>query len=125
MKSIILAMIVSLFVVGCSSKKKEVETTVNEEVQQVQEAAEEKVEEVKTTVEETVDAEATSKLTCSVGSDERTVEIIEGDSPKCEVFYTKNGERLSIARANWDVAYCTKVLNQVKGNLENAGFSCN
>ena len=132
MKAMIFVMMMSLFVAtGCSSKKKEVESTVSNEVEQVETAMEEKVEEVKEVMAEKVEemtetsSEMASSMTCTVGSDERTIEIVKGDSPKCEVFYTKSGEKLSIAKANWDVSYCEKVLGQVKGNLESSGFSCN
>lgn len=127
MKVTLLMMIFSLLVVtGCSSKKKEVEENVNNEVEQVQTTATETVEEVKEEVAEVVEeTEAASSYACSQGSDERMIEVVKGDNPKCEVFYTKNGEKVSIAHANWDVTYCDKVVNQVKTNLTNAGFSCN
>ena len=48
MKAMIFVMMMSLFVAtGCSSKKKEVESTVSNEVEQVETAMEEKVEEAK------------------------------------------------------------------------------
>lgn len=128
MKAIFLTMILSLFMVaGCSSKKKEVETTVNNEVEQVENTVEEVQEEVTEAVNtaKEMSSETASSFTCSLGSDQRSVEIVNGESPKCEVFYTKNGEKLSVARANWDFSYCEKVASQVKGNLDNAGFSCN
>lgn len=136
MKLLLVGMILSLFVVtGCGSKKKEAETTMADKAEQMESKSEEMVEEAEEQAEEMVESaeekveEMTSKsassFNCSLGSDERMIEIVAGENPKCEVFYAKNGERLSIARANWDASYCDKVAGQVKGNLENAGYSCN
>ena len=135
MKLLLVGMILSMFVVtGCGSSKSESEATMSDKTEQMEskseemsEKAEEKSEEMASESEEEMVSEATSakSYSCSLGSDERMIEIVEGENPKCEVFYTKNGERLSIAKANWDSSYCEKVSGQVKGNLENAGFSCN
>lgn len=138
MKLLLVGMILSLFVVtGCGSSKSESESTMSDKAEQMEskseemmdkaeDKAEEMAEEAEEAAEEMVSEATTAKsFSCSLGSDERSIEIVEGENPKCEVFYTKNGERLSIAKANWDASYCDKVANQVKGNLENAGFSCN
>ena len=136
MKLLLVGMILSLFVVtGCGSKKKEAEPTMADKTEQMEEKSEEMAEKAEEKTEEMADAaeekaeemtsEVASNFNCSIGSDARTIEIVNGENPKCEVFYTKNGERLSIARANWDASYCDKVAGQVKGNLENAGYSCN
>lgn len=137
MKLLLVGMILSLFVVtGCGSKEKEAETTMADTTEQMESKSEEMVEEAEEKVEEMADAaeekaeemtseKMASSFNCSLGSDDRTIEIVNGENPKCEVFYSKNGERLSVARANWDASYCDKVAGQVKGNLENAGYSCN
>ena len=138
MKLLLVGMILSLFVVtGCGSKKKEAESTMADKAEQMESTSEEMVEQAEEKAEEMADSaeakaeemtsstEAASNFNCSMGSDDRTIEIVNGENPRCEVFYTKNGERLSIARANWDSSYCDKVAGQVKGNLENAGYSCN
>ena len=119
---------------ACSSTKTaEVEEETTETVQTETAAADEKVvEEVKTTTEEVIDevktsdstAEVASKIVCSLGTDQRSVEVVKTGATSCDVNYSKFGEQNKIAWAEFQPNYCSGVQDKVKGNLEGAGFSC-
>lgn len=68
-------------------------------------------------------------LTCKMGSETRTITKAITPNPAagediCQVVYTKDGQDNTIANAKHELAYCDKIVNQVRGNLENAGWTC-
>jgi hypothetical protein len=62
-------------------------------------------------------------VTCSHGSEERTLEIKAKDSG-CELVYTKGGNANSIATAANGKQHCQDVSTKIQGKLTGAGFTC-
>lgn len=71
----------------------------------------------------TATASATGTLTCTKGSDVRTVEVKAKDNG-CEVVYTKNGEAKSVASAVSGMSHCETVSQKISNNLSAAGMTC-
>lgn len=66
---------------------------------------------------------AKGDVTCKIGSDVRTLKVIEkGDGKAVE--YTKEGETSELATCNLSGEFCMNIVNRVKNNLEEAGWSC-
>ncbi len=59
---------------------------------------------------------------CKSGTDIRSIEVKTADGAS-EVVYTKFGEAKSIATGGRE--HCEAIRDRVKGNLVNAGFTCN
>lgn len=69
-------------------------------------------------------AEATEgTVTCTHGSDVRTVEVKSVGSG-CEVIYSKGGEAKTVADAKNDKGFCATKSEKLQKNLEGAGFDC-
>jgi hypothetical protein len=64
-----------------------------------------------------------ASVNCTNKNETRTIAIVAKD-PGCETVYSKGGNVQSIANAKSDLSYCDKKLNQVKSNLEKAGWVC-
>jgi len=62
-------------------------------------------------------------LSCTSGSDTRTLEIDSKDSG-CTLNYTKMGKTSAIASDNSGNDHCLEVQKKIQGKLEGAGFSC-
>ncbi len=69
-------------------------------------------------------SEGQGKVTCTSGSEVRTLEVKAGGQKACEVLYTKSGESKSIASAISDTAFCNSVTQKVSKNLQAAGYKC-
>ncbi|MCJ8276323.1 MAG: hypothetical protein HRT44_05755 [Bdellovibrionales bacterium] len=61
---------------------------------------------------------------CLVGKDERHVSL-DRQSKRCEVHYTKDGERLQVAWAESTQDICDRAFNSIRSNIEGNGFKCN
>ncbi|MCB0347432.1 MAG: hypothetical protein KDD37_01280 [Bdellovibrionales bacterium] len=59
---------------------------------------------------------------CKSGTDVRSIDVKSADGA-FEVIYTKFGEAKSIATGGRE--HCEAIRDRVKGNLANAGFTCN
>jgi hypothetical protein len=64
-------------------------------------------------------------ITCTSGTDERTLRNERREGGGCEVLYTKSGKESSVASARLETEYCDAGLAQIKSTLEAAGFKCN
>lgn len=60
---------------------------------------------------------------CLVGKDLRLVEI-EKTKKRCEVHYTKYGEKSQVAWAEATPDICSRVKKQIRSNIETAGYKC-
>lgn len=66
-----------------------------------------------------------SSVTCKGSADDtRTIAVEKADGIACRVNYTKNGSTQTVATANADFSYCEQKRDQIKNNLEGAGFKC-
>ena len=102
-----------LFAIGCANKEK-IESTKQEEKAQV------KVEQEQTIAKS---SDADKSITCNVNKDKRVISLDK--SPKrCEVFYTKFGEKSQVAWAEATPSICTDVMSKIRTNIENKGFKC-
>lgn len=63
-------------------------------------------------------------LECKWDNDIRVIERLNTENDGCEVQYTKNYEKTTIATAEHDLDHCLRVIQRIKTNLEKAGFSC-
>ena len=64
------------------------------------------------------------QITCVRDSDERLMEIVESQPKGCSLYYTKSGERSSIASSSHASSHCESVRDRIKKNLEDAGYKC-
>ncbi|MCB0394443.1 MAG: hypothetical protein KDD25_07780 [Bdellovibrionales bacterium] len=62
-------------------------------------------------------------VTCSVGGDERVIEVVENDGG-CVLRYTKVGKTTEPASAKNGTDYCNSVASKIQDNLKIAGFTC-
>lgn len=60
---------------------------------------------------------------CLVGKDVRLVEV-EKTTARCEVHYTKFGEKRQVAWAEATPQICSRVKKQIRENIESKGFKC-
>lgn len=117
--------ILILAVGACSSKKKEEvkEDTVATQEEVVETAApEEATKEAAEEVAATTSSAAT--LTCNNGDDSRTIDVVSTGETSCEVNYSKFGNTEKVAWAENDSGWCPKIQDNIRGNLEGAGFTC-
>jgi hypothetical protein len=131
MKQIIGLSICLLVAVSCAHKNKtnaptagspvEATTAPTKNSSKTQEA---KTQEAKTQEAKTQAATPSgASVNCTNKNETRTIAIVAKD-PGCETVYSKGGNVQSIANAKSDLSYCDKKLNQVKSNLEKAGWVC-
>ncbi len=68
----------------------------------------------------------TQKFSCLVAGEQRVVILNElnTNDKKCNVEYTKKGETTEVAWAQATPDICTKTFNNIRQNIENAGFKC-
>lgn len=64
-------------------------------------------------------------VTCTSGSDTRTIEVVSTESGGCETKYTKAGTTNSVGTAHVGTQHCSDISGKIKTNLEAAKFSCN
>ena len=119
-----------LLLVGCSSAKKEADSTkdkMKSEAAAVQAKAEGTVDKIKKEVGEQTKTgdEIVSSLSCtnSDKKDTRTLEVAKvGDG--CRVYYTKFGVKKSAATSRHGVKHCETVKENIQKNLIAAQFQC-
>ena len=61
--------------------------------------------------------------TCLVGKDQRLITFDQGKK-RCEIHYTKFGERSQVAWAQATPTICTEVYGKIRKNIEDRGFTC-
>lgn len=105
---------VTLLAVGCAQSTKKTNATTDAKTTNAKEAG-------KTAAKGTTTS--AGAVECKSGTDVRTLEVKTASAGGYEVVYTKFGEAKSIATGGKD--HCDAILNRVKGNLANAGFTCN
>jgi Na+-transporting methylmalonyl-CoA/oxaloacetate decarboxylase gamma subunit len=117
--------ILVLAVGACSSKKseevKEDVAAAQEEVVETTEVAEEAAEEV---AEAAAENTVASSVTCTSGEDTRVIESVSTGETSCDVNYSKFGSTEKVAWAENDSSWCSKIQENIQGNLSTAGFSC-
>lgn len=64
------------------------------------------------------------KVTCTLNSDTRQIEILPYQKSGCHVNYTKYKTAKSIAKAQSEKSYCREVSQKIVTNLTNSGFIC-
>ena len=70
-------------------------------------------------------ADSLSSVSCSLGKDERTLaSVVKEGGSGCDVQYTKWGEMQVIGGAFHQMEFCNSLIQNVRGNLEASGFSC-
>ena len=62
--------------------------------------------------------------TCKLNNDSRRLEVVRSESG-CVLQYTKDGSTNEIASGGVGSNHCQAVADRIKGNLTQAGFSCN
>jgi hypothetical protein len=62
-------------------------------------------------------------VSCTQGKEARRLEA-QTKEAGCRLFYTKSGKTSEIAQSRNTVDLCLKTLQQVRGNLEKAGYKC-
>ncbi|MCB0357128.1 MAG: hypothetical protein KDD40_08980 [Bdellovibrionales bacterium] len=99
--------------VACAHKKPQPTTNISPESTQASSIEHNK----------TPDAKPVQKVTCLVNDDQRTI-LLDKQPQRCEVFYTKFGEKSQVAWAEATPSLCRDVLNKIKTNIESKGFKC-
>ena len=66
---------------------------------------------------------AKGDVTCKIGGEVRTLKVVNKDDGKA-VEYTRDGSTNEIATCNLSGEFCMNIVNRVKNNLEEAGWSC-
>ncbi len=61
--------------------------------------------------------------TCMVNKDTRLVEF-DRSAQRCEIHYTKFGEKMKVAWAENTPSICTAVFSKIRTNIESKGFKC-
>ncbi len=142
MKNLLLSLVI-LGLWGCSSGEKNInqskdstQTLADQEkiaLEEIAEGLKNKAQDPKpTTVKKTSNTSSfgaysgteSSKITCTNGNDVRMITILDGDPRGCGVVYNKFGVDKTVAVANYEIEYCSRVQNKIKANLESPGFSC-
>ena len=62
-------------------------------------------------------------ITCLVNKDSRIISL-DKKPKRCEVFYTKFGEKAQVAWAEATPSICTNVMQKIRKNIEEKGFKC-
>lgn len=114
MMKIVSFITITLLAVGCAQSTKKTDAAKDAKATNAKEAG-------KTAAKGA--ATATGAIECKSGTDVRNLELKTASAGGYEVVYTKFGEAKSIATGGKE--HCEAILNRVKGNLANAGFTCN
>lgn len=128
-----LYLFVLLFVVACSSNESKETAQPVPEAAPVVESSNTGTPIVDNRVEEAVakaseaapTGESLSSVSCTLNNDTRTIaSVAKEGSGGCDVQYTKWGETNVIGGAFNQMEFCTSLIQNVRGNLEAAGFTC-
>lgn len=60
---------------------------------------------------------------CTVNKDTRVVEF-DKSTHRCEIHYTKFGEKMQVAWAENTPSICSDVFSKIRSNIESKGFKC-
>ena len=105
-RKIIFMSALSLMAMGCAQKQKSGELiSAKKEVQVQKETSPEHF------------------YTCKVNKDTRVIEL-DKEQGRCEVHYTKFGEKSQVAWAESTPSICTEVFGKIRENIEAKGFKC-
>ena len=66
---------------------------------------------------------ADKTINCLVGQDQRVISL-DKEPNRCEVHYTKFGEKSQVAWAEATPSLCTDVFKNIRSNIEEKGFKC-
>jgi uncharacterized protein YceK len=105
---VVMALAVTL--IGCSSKNKSADKKEDNK-------------KVEATTEAKTATLGKADVTCKLGQYVRQM-TIENTKEGCNLKYSKDGETRSIAEGSAGSTYCQEVLDRVKGNLVEKGFTC-
>lgn len=67
---------------------------------------------------------APQELHCELGEYRRELKNLRQDDGGCRVIYTRDDEKQTVAEADNDLSHCDRVINNIRSNLEEAGFEC-
>lgn len=111
-----------MVIVGCSSAEKktgsENQTTA---AVPAQPSAASPVEAEKASVAKAKKAPAVS---CAKGSSVRTLDLKATAENGCEVLYSRDGKKSSVAQSAHGTQHCQKIMSNIKENLEKSGYKC-
>ena len=111
LRSIVGIVLLSAFAVACASKEKQTALDINK--QEITDVKSEKKAEEKPAL----------TYTCIVQKDTRLIELDKKDS-RCEVHYTKFGDKAQVAWAEATPSICSDVYAKIRKNIEDKGFEC-
>lgn len=109
-----LSAVVLLFCVSCSHKQKASDGAQANQLQQEAKVA---------SSENNINKVDGKSYFCVVNKDKRLVEIDES-TQRCEVHYTKEGEKSQVAWAESTPSICSEVFARIRTNIESKGFKC-
>lgn len=104
---------IGLLITACSSKTKKAETETAAPAKMTKED--------KKAVE---DKSSSGEVKCSLKNDHRVL-AVKKKGKGCELAYNKVGKEEVAASAVNGTSYCQKVMDKIKTNLTNSGYSCN
>lgn len=118
----IILLATALVISGCGSKEKAAEG--KEATKESVKSSGKKASSKATTAAKSAVSETIESITCSYNNDQRKISSVKLADGGCEVHYEKFSEKKVVARANFDLGYCSQMANKVSNNLEEAGFTC-
>lgn len=123
------AIVAVLFMIGaCTTTKKKSESDATQEAP-AKAAAVEAVTKTETSKSSNGSSEGKT-LVCLSGDDKRTIihtatpEVVDGDTRKCQVSYSKFNTNDVVAYAHHQEEYCSDVFWKIQKNLQDGGFKC-
>lgn len=70
-----------------------------------------------------VAGELYSSVSCTQGQETRTVQVLKNGSG-CQLEYVRGGQSTFPANAKYGTNFCQQKMEQIKKNLETAGYNC-
>lgn len=116
---------ITLLLVSCSGKETTTTDAAEGKAEMEKKVTETKKKGAEAAGDTTTAGTISDAVVCKAGKDERQIGKREREGGGCEVVYTKHGDTSVIADARNDVSYCDNVVDKIKTNLTNAGFTCN
>ncbi len=116
----------TLLSIGCASKKKDGAAPAPAPAPAAKASDQKagKAEDKKEAAKPAASASTGAKVECKLGGETRTMEVRAKDGG-CETVYTKFGQENVVGSSMNGTAHCEGLVERIKTNLSNAGFSCN
>lgn len=113
LKTLTLVCGLAVFSVSCAHKNKDKKDDLAKTTKQEIKLVDHKV---------SVD-ESQGAYTCDVLKDKRLITLDKNEG-RCEIHYTKFGEKAQVAWARATPSLCTEVFARIRKNIEDRGFQC-